>query len=149
MVEFAIAMPIVIVLLFAMVDGSRMASAAQAVNTATREATRYASAVGDNGSGIPRFVDCDGIRDAARRSVAVLELTDEQVVITYDKGPGTTPHEICSTGAASPDPDAIESGDRVIVSIEADFESSAPFLSGILPQTLESTDHSTIFKGAE
>lgn len=146
MVEFAIAIPVLAILMFAIVDGSRLAAADQAVSTASREAARYGSAIGENDSGVPRFIDCAGIRDAARAAVAVVDLEDDQIDIWYDSGPGTPSHEVCPAGVATPDPTAIASGDRVVVNISADFQSNIPFLSSVFSKTIQSTDHRTIFR---
>ena len=73
MVEFAILLPVFLLLVFGIVDWSRYMIGQTSIDSVAREAARYGSAVGDNGSGVLRYVDCDGIRNAGmvRHSDAV------------------------------------------------------------------------------
>src|SRR6266508_4193456 len=67
--EFAIVLPILLMLLVGILEVGRMIFMYAAVNNASREAVRYASAVGLNSAGtVVKYNDCDGIRDRATRS---------------------------------------------------------------------------------
>lgn len=96
-VEFAIALPILMALLVGILEVGRMLFIYTAVTNASREASRYGSAVGLNDSGTARkYQDCDGIREMARRSAYFLNLADTDIVITYDNGPGTSSFDTCT-----------------------------------------------------
>ena len=66
MVEFAIALPLLVLLLYGLLEAGRLLFLYSTVVTASRQAVRYGSATGENASGTPRFGDCDGIRAAAQ-----------------------------------------------------------------------------------
>jgi hypothetical protein len=55
------------------------------VYTASREGARYGSAAGDdNPAGVPNYMDCDGIRNAAERLAVLANV--KQITIAYDEG---------------------------------------------------------------
>ena len=117
-VEFAIVIPILLLLLIGILEVGRMIFTYAAVNNASREAVRYASAVGLNPSGSSsKFNDCTGIRDMATRSAYFVPLT---ITIMYDAGPGTTSTEYCAGGMLS-DNIYISSGNRVTVQVVAHY----------------------------
>ena len=113
-VEFAIALPILMALLVGIFEVGRMMFIYTAVTNASREAVRYASAVGLDDSGNAKYQYCDGIRNMARRSAYFLTLADSDIAIAYDHGPGTGSFDTCSgsvdTGVvvnSGPDPDRV------------------------------------------
>jgi Flp pilus assembly protein TadG len=112
-VEFAIALPILMFMLVGILEVGRMMFIYASVTNASREAARYASAVGLNDTGTSDKVnDCAGIRDIARRSAFMVSLQDSDIVITYDDGPGGSSLGSCPIGD-------VDSGQRVNVSISA------------------------------
>ena len=64
MVEFAIALPVLLLLLYGILEAGRLLFVYSTVVTASRQAARYGATTGENGSGVPRYQDCDGIRAA-------------------------------------------------------------------------------------
>ena len=120
-VEFAIVLPILMALLVGIFEVSRMVFIYSAVNNASREAVRYASAVGFDDSGNVKYQYCDGIRSVARRSAYFLTLADADIAISYDHGPGTGPaFDTCSGSVdTSVTVNTGASPDRVIVEITA------------------------------
>jgi Flp pilus assembly protein TadG len=118
-VEFAIVLPILIVVLVGIFEVGRMAYMYTAVTNASREAARYASAIGMDDSGNAKYRYCDGIREMARRSAYFTPLT---TTISYDHGPGTGSFDTCDgsmdTGVV------VNSGtnqDRVLVTVTATY----------------------------
>jgi Flp pilus assembly protein TadG len=95
-VEFAIALPILLALLVGIFEVGRLVFIYSAVTNASREAARYASAVGLDDSGNAKYQYCDGIRNIAKRSAYFLNLTDADIAISYDHGPGTGSYDTCS-----------------------------------------------------
>lgn len=67
MVEFALALPVLLLLLMGVIEFGRMLMTYSAVFSAGREASRYGAAVGLNTLGVPFDHDCDGMRAAAVR----------------------------------------------------------------------------------
>lgn len=114
--EFALTLPITLLFILGIVEFGRMMITYTAISSASREAARYGAAVGDDGDGtIAKFEDCDGIREAAQRVTdAFLVITNSDITIQYDRGPETTYYASCS-----PNPDDVQLGDRIVVTVSA------------------------------
>ncbi len=118
--EFAIVIPIILVLVVGIFEAGRAIWIYSAVTNASREAARYGSAAGDNGSGTPRYIDCAGIRAVARTQGGPGGVTDADVTITYDSGSGSASKGACPVAA-----DSIVRGDRIIVQVVGRFTPAA------------------------
>jgi len=135
MVEFALILPMLLLLLFGIIEVGRMLVVYSQVQAASREAARYAAAAGDADPvaiGIqPYYADIAGINAAARR-VAILSGINT-VDVSYDTGPGG--------GATTVD--QIKLKDRVVVRVPADYN---PFvgLTPLQPFTIDATTARTI-----
>ena len=149
-VEFAIALPLLLLMLVGIMEVGRMVFMYAMVVNSSRDAVRYASAYGkseDIGDGnLLKYKYCDGIIDVAQKSGFFLNLQPADIVIEYDGGPGVAlpggPYECDDTGGEDPDID-VDTGDRVTVTVSADYE---PVLS-ILPlgaRTFTATSSRTI-----
>lgn len=123
LVEFAIALPIVLTLIMGIVEFGRLMITHTAISSASREAARYGAAVGNDDLGIlPPYEDCVGIRDSAKRVTrAFLAIEDAAINIQYDEGLGTAFYSNCS-----PPSDTVELGDRIVVSITTTYEPLIP-----------------------
>jgi TadE-like protein len=73
MVEFALVFPVVLLLIYGIMEFGRMIYIYSSVTTASREAARYGVAVGTVG-GVPRYLDCPGILDAAERAAILVPM---------------------------------------------------------------------------
>ena len=115
LVEFALILPVLLLLILGIVEFGRMMIIFSSVSTASRDAVRYAVSVGENSAGVPHYQDCLGIREAAAQ-VAVF--TDPSVVITHDSdGPsGAAPVEYCQAGKDL-DPIEVSLGTQISVTI--------------------------------
>ena len=122
-VEFAIAIPVVLIVILGTIEFGRLLITHTAISSASREAARYGAAVGNEDLGIlPPYEDCVGIRDAAQRvTKAFVDIQDAEIDIEYDKGPGTAVYSTCS-----PPSDTVELGDRIVVSITTTYEPLIP-----------------------
>jgi hypothetical protein len=140
--EFALALPIMLILIMGIVDFGRMMITYTAVASASREAARYGAAVGDDGFGtLAKYEDCDGIRETAQRVAdAFLIIEDANITIQYDRGPGTAFYASCA-----PDPSKIQLGDRIVVHIMAKFKPLFPL--GFSEFDVISETRRTIVKG--
>src|SRR5829696_8997693 len=84
MAEFAIALPLLLLLLYGLLEAGRLLFMYSTVVTASRQAVRYGAATGEGNNGVFRYQDCDGIRDAAN---AVGYLGDfDTISLAYDQG---------------------------------------------------------------
>ena len=66
MVEFALALPLLLVLLYGVLESGRLLFIYASTVTAARQAVRYGSATGTSPNGVPYFSDCAGIEAAAQ-----------------------------------------------------------------------------------
>jgi Flp pilus assembly protein TadG len=142
MVEFAIALPILLLLLYGLLETGRLLFIYASVTNATRQAARYGSTSGVGPNGVPRYQDCAGIRAAAQNGDFLNAFDDGDITITYDIGPGNSPYDTC-TGATdtSVDPD---SGDRVNVVINADYNTIVPNIVPLLSRTIVGNSSRTL-----
>jgi hypothetical protein len=89
MVEFALVFPIVLLIVYGLIEFGRMLFIYNSTTSAAREGARYGSAAGDvTGNFLPHYADCDGIKQAALRSGTFADLTTDNIDISYDHGPG-------------------------------------------------------------
>ncbi|HSL47329.1 MAG TPA: TadE family protein, partial [Anaerolineales bacterium] len=131
-VEFAIVLPILLMLLVGILEVGRMIFIYAAVTNASREAARYASAVGldvNPGDGVryQKYNYCQGIRDIARRSALLMDLPDDKIIIKYDHGSPLTADDFdeCPVGMLADTSIQVNDGtnvDRVVVKVTARYE---------------------------
>jgi Flp pilus assembly protein TadG len=122
-VEFAIVLPILMVLLVGIFEAARMIFIYSAVTTASREAVRFGSVIGKGDDGIIKYKNCTGIRNMAKRTAYFANLQDTDITITYDHGPGTAVFHTCTPNPITGvDPGYfISSGDRILVTVTAQY----------------------------
>ena len=140
MVEFAIALPILLMLLYGILEAGRLLFIYSTVVTASRQAVRYGSTTGVGTGGALRYQDCDGIRSSANRAdfLNAFDHTGSDIVIQYDNGPGTTVFDTCDGPV---DPNVTASSDnttRIIVAIQGDFLPLVPSLVPFLERSASS-----------
>jgi Flp pilus assembly protein TadG len=144
--EFSLTAAIVLLLFLTVVDFGRMVAMHTAAVTASREAARYGSTIGTV-SGVERYRNCDGIRDAARTvTESMISLTHDDIAVSYDDGPGTATHTSCPTtaGADTVAGGAVTSLDRVVVQVTFTYRPITPLALLVPPITVVSTDRRTI-----
>lgn len=141
MVEFAIALPVLLLLLYGILEAGRFVFIYSSIVTASRQAVRYGSAtgIGTGGTTTLRYQDCAGIRQAAQRADYLNAFDDEDIVIEYDQGPGTTVNTICSGGVPAEPTFEPSTGNttRLRVRIDGDFN---PVVPRIVPFIRRSAD---------
>ncbi len=128
MVEFALALPVVLILTLGIIEGGRLLFIYTSLTAAGREAARYGAGIGQlSASTITLYNDCDGIRDAARRIgvFAGIEEDDPRVKIFHDTGPDTTPTLYCS---GHTDTISLAQGDRIVVQVDVGYSPVVPLL---------------------
>jgi len=125
MVEFALVFPVLLLLLYGIIEFGRLMFIYTSVTTSSREAARYGSAVGEVG-GVPRYLDCNGITDAARRSAILNSVNSGDLTITYDHG--TTGTQFAATCAAAQNMN-FTLGDRVRVQVTINYAPIMPLVN--------------------
>ena len=113
MVEFAVALPILLMLVYGLLEVGRLLFTYSSVVNATRQAVRWGSTTGVGDRGTPldttdddptitRYQDCAGIRASAQRGDYLNVFDDADIHIYYDDGPNVvTPTEYCFYPASS------------------------------------------------
>ena len=147
-VEFAIVLPVLLVLLLGVVEVGRILIIYASVTNASREAVRFGSAIGFHDTTyIRKYQYCSGIRDAAKRSSFLANVQNSNIRIYYDSGPSTTATEKCtgsSYGATSDTTIVVTQGtSRVKVTVTATYTPITSLLP-ISSRTITSTSARTI-----
>ncbi len=147
MVEFMLALPLLVVLIYGIIEVSRLTFIFASVANASRQAARYGAAGGETENGY-YYQDCEGIRDVANRSAIIT--TFDEINITYDRGitPDGTQIQISDidpspdTSTCPVEDNIIRNGDRIIVQVSASYEPILPLLP-IEPFTIVSASART------
>jgi len=154
--EFALALPVLLLVLYGLLETGRLLFIYASTVTAARQAVRYGSATGLNASSIPYYQDCDGIRNAVHRVGFINRFEDSDIAIAYDRGleyvdpPGTwevnqitNPDPDCDGGFSGFD---IRKGDRIRVEVSEQWVPIVPLVP-FEPFTITSESSRTILSG--
>jgi hypothetical protein len=145
MVEVALVLPLLVTIIIAGIDLSRYVAMHSAADSASREATRYASAVGPSGESTPRYVNCAGIRAAAEEAAPILDLSAPAAVeIEWEDGDDDSLPAAGLTCPATPPPGDVHRLDKIVVRVTARFQ---PTISLLQAFDIESMDRRTIVAG--
>ncbi|MCW5878599.1 MAG: pilus assembly protein [Anaerolineales bacterium] len=136
--EFALVIPVLLLVIFAIFEGARAVFIYQSISTASREAARL-------GSSTQYYMNCNAIRDKALEYADVARSTASDINIYYvDDSLGV----IGNCGAVVADD--IETGDRIVVEVTGYFDPAAAIPLMRIPQmTFNSTTRRTILKSVE
>lgn len=146
MVEFALVAPLLLALLIGILEFGRMVFVYASVTNASREAVRFASAIGFNDTTYNRkYQYCSAIRTVAKRYGFLLNLQDSDIEIQYDQGPGTTAVTTkCAVGMTNDPTVVVQMGrDRVKVVVSANYSPMTKFIP-IPSRTFIATSYRTI-----
>ena len=142
LVEFALILPFLLLLTFGIIEAGRMLAIFSSISSAARQAARYGSVGGDNGTGTPYFLDCAGIRNTAQRNSALLQLANNDISITYQE-PTTATGDfssvgLCGTSSALPTytaggsramtEDDIDNGYRILITVTTTYRPIVPIV---------------------
>lgn len=145
LVESAIVLALFIFIVMGIIDFSRVVASNSALNTASREASRYGASTGNSINSIPRYTDCDEIRAAATSFDLVVEIEPADITVSYDHGPGSAVFATCPVGGPNPSAASITNGDRIIVQIDKSFGFVSPAVGQFFaPYSLQAIDRRTI-----
>lgn len=145
MVEFALVLPILMMLVFGLLEVGRLAFVYMTIVTASREAVRYGSATGKNiAESSLRYADCSGIRQAALNVDFLKAIGNvNNIEIYYYHGNNNYPDYYATCPVDGTGPSSIISGDRIHVIVSGDF---VPIV-GLIPlstRTITSSNYHTL-----
>jgi hypothetical protein len=124
-VEFMLALPVLLLLLYGIIEVGRLIFIFSSVANASRQAARYGSASGEIDN-VAFYQDCDGIRAVANQSAFIIIF--DEVNITYDRGINADGTSIPIEGIdpaldSCPIEDyTVRNGDRIIVQVSTTYE---------------------------
>lgn len=127
LIEFALILPLLLVLVFGIIEVGRMIFIYSAASTAAREAARYGSAAGDIGGMVAHYQDCTGIRAAAKRIGVLTGLQDSDILVRYDQGNNSSIFANCPVNGTGPA--NVSLGDRINIQIVAQYRPIVPLVN--------------------
>jgi len=143
-VEFAIALPVLLMLLIGIMEVSRMLFMYASVVNSSRDAVRYASAYGKSDTSPNYYLKykyCKGIEAVAKQSGFFLQ--NPVITITYDTGPGGTSLGSCPVSTTGEANVTVDTGDRVTVTVSTTYSPMVSLLP-IPARTFTATSSRTI-----
>jgi Flp pilus assembly protein TadG len=145
MVEFALVFPVLLLLIYGIIELGRLIFIYTSVTTSSREAARYGSAAGRVGGTTPRYLDCAGILAAAQRSAILTPVNAGNITITYDHGPGSS---LIAPSCPAAQTQTIVLGDRINVQVTVNYTPLMPIVQ-FASFPITSTTNRTILKSVE
>lgn len=134
LVEFALILPILLMIIYGLLEVGRLIFIYSTVVSASREAARYGSATGLNVTGgVARYRDCAGIRAAAQNVDFLDVISDANISITYDKGPGTSNYSTCPVGQSTGGPTDAQVNTAPLTRIKVQVSATFTPLAAIVP----------------
>ncbi len=151
LVEFALVIPILLIVVYAIIEGGRLLFIYSSIAAAGREAARYAAGIGNVGSNTALYDDCNGILAAATRIGTFAGVKPSDITIAYDKGPGTTSHVYCTPTTGTLEDNNIINGNpmppgigyRIDITVKTKYNPIVPVLP-ISSLTLQSQNSHTL-----
>lgn len=140
-VEFALILPLLLLVLLGVIEFGRILFLYVTITSTSREGARYGSAVGSQTvNGLPRYLDCDGMRSAALKVGILANLTPSNITVSYDHGPDGASSPYITNCTASPAnlnlgnpmPPNPRLGDRVVVNVATTIK---PLFSYVIAKT--------------
>lgn len=134
MVEFALVLPILLLVILGVIAFGHLFFVYSSVVSASREAARWGSAVGEAPSSAPRYQDCTSIRASAVRVGSFAGVSPNTVVINYDHGPVNPPNAPvvfanCPLAGTGPNSSQVNRGDRIVVRVTVQYTPIVPFVN--------------------
>jgi len=123
LVEFAIALPVLLALLVGVMEVGRMILTYAMVNNASRDAVRYASAFGIGDDGLLKYNNCAGIKAIAQKSAFIVTLSSVSISYKDENGNApTSPGNICNATSGEDADITVDSNWTVTVTVEASYK---------------------------
>lgn len=146
LVEYAIVAPLMFLMLFGVIESSRLAYTYSQVWTAAREGARYGTTVGDtDGNGTPNYLDCAQILDTSIAKAVGTGLTPSDVIVTVASGGSS---ETCNSASPSPITINVDTGATVDVDVALTYDALVPFVGSFFDGMVISSEQSrSIYQG--
>jgi Flp pilus assembly protein TadG len=152
MVEFALVFPIILLITYGIIEFGRMVFIYAVVTGSAREGARYGAAAGVGANGYIQYADCAGIRSAVQKTAFLVNIPNGNILIHYDRGPVAapgTPYIVSSTcellrPKAGTKTDPIKMGDRIVVTVSAQYSPLIGNFLGVSGFTINSYNARTI-----
>jgi hypothetical protein len=139
MVEFALTIPVLLLIIVGIFEAGRMLYVYQSISSASREAARLGSGASEAVTTTP-YLDCAAIRARAVELGRPGNVLPANVLIWYER----TELGYCSASAT------LETGDRIVVQVMGTFTPGAPMPIFKFPSlTFTSITRRTIVKGVD
>ena len=122
MVEFALILPVVLLVMLGVIEFGYIFTVYSGMFNAAREGTRY---------GVANPQDVTGIIATARKKIFMIDPSAVNISMVYDQGPG---------GTVFTDPDLVDIGDRVVISVTYDLPMITPVIQPIVSSLLIKTE---------
>jgi Flp pilus assembly protein TadG len=148
-VEFAIVLPLLLLVLYGIIETGRFLFIYSSVVTASRQAARYGSATGQGiNNAVPRYQDCGGIRAAANAAAYINKIDNSEIVIGYDAGPGAPLIPYCiggvTTDSSLTSATLSDNKHRIVVTINEAYSPIVPRIVPFAPDTIRATSSRTV-----
>jgi hypothetical protein len=131
MVEFALVLPLLMLLLYGILEAGRLLFIYSTIVTASRQAVRYGSATGQGlGTTFPRYQDCDGIRLAAQKVDFLNAFDDSDIVIEHDNGPADPLGPVPYCAGPVDNTFTPTNSSRLLVTVDGDY---LPIIPKLIP----------------
>lgn len=145
MVEFALVLPILLMLSLGIMEVGRLMAFYTSALTASREGARVGAAAGQDDSYVYNYQNCTLIREQALRVGLFAGMSEGDIQIHYDHGPDFegSPFGNCAVGGLGPTD--LDLGDRIVVQATAVWEPIVPLVP-LQPITLNAISRRTILK---
>ncbi len=146
-VEFALVLPLLMVVIFGILEMGRLTFLYVSVLNASREAARYGSASGslDASIGNHQYENCQSIKDAAKRLGFLANIEDNDISIKYDQGPTTNLTGECDPDVPVPATGYIHLGSRIVITVQVRYSPLVPLIPFTFPN-ITSTSARTILE---
>ncbi len=135
LVEFALVMPILLLLLMGVIDFGWMIFNYTQLYNGLREGLRYGS-VASFDPNKPQYYNCDGIRQSIKATAPMVGVQSNNITVAYDTGDNTVTVGTCPSGTngfvKALDRD-LQNGDRVVVTIDMNVKFLTPLISTFAP----------------
>jgi hypothetical protein len=145
MVEFALVLPVLLMLTLGIMEVGRLLAFYTAAVSASREGARVGSAAGTNELNIFHYQNCNRIREEALRVGFFAGMRQTDIQIHYDNGPDFEASPFGSCPINSLGPAELDLGDRIVVTTNAVWSPIVPIVP-LQPVNLTSTSRRTILK---
>jgi TadE-like protein len=131
MVEFALVLPLLLLLLYGILEAGRLLFIYSTIVTASRQAVRYGSATGQGlSTTFPRYQDCDGIRLAAQKVDFLNAFDNSDILIQHDNGPADPLGPVTYCAGPVDTTFTPTNSSRLLVTIDGDY---LPIIPKLIP----------------